>query len=358
MVMTNFQKILNIHPYSLKKKEKNKIFNHEIIYLTKLHIQKCGLYLKILKNLKLKISLLKNYKDFPFLPVKIFKDFELKSVNNSQIYKILRSSGTTSNKTSKIFLDKLNASNQSKVLTKIVSSVLGQKRLPMLIIDKNPVLENRKMFNASIAAINGFSVFGKNHSYLLKNKNSEIDYVLLNNFLKNYGREKFLIFGFTYKIFDNLIKKLNTKKILSNFKNGILLHGGGWKKLEKIKIDNRSFKKKLNQKLKIDNVYNYYGLVEQTGSIFVESKRCGYFHTSNFSDLIIRDKNFNELSNKKRGLIQLISLLPTSYPGHNILTEDEGEIIGEDDCKCGKPGKYFIVHGRTKQAEVRGCSDT
>ena len=49
--------------------------------------------------------------------------------------------------------------------------------------------------------------------------------------------------------------------------------------------------------------------------------------------------------------------MPTSYPGHNILTEDIGEIIGEDDCKCGLKGKYFKIYGRAKEAEMRGCSD-
>ena len=98
-------------------------------------------------------------------------------------------------------------------------------------------------------------------------------------------------------------------------------------------------------------------MVEQTGSVFIESEKCGYFHTSVYSDIFIRDKKFNVLENKKKGLIQLMSLLPTSYPGHNILTEDIGEIIGEDDCKCGFKGKYFLVHGRAKEAEMRGCSD-
>ena len=51
-------------------------------------------------------------------------------------------------------------------------------------------------------------------------------------------------------------------------------------------------------------------------------------------------------------MIQLMSLLPSSYPGHNILTEDVGELIGEDDCKCGLKGKYFKVHGRLKDAEL------
>ena len=242
------------------------------------------------------------------------------------------------------------------ILTKIIEEILGKKRLPMLIIDQNPQLTNRSTINAKAAAIFGFSLFGKNYCYLLNNK-KEIDYKNLNNFMKKYGNEKFFIFGFTSLIHEFLIKKLSSRLPNWNFNKGILLHGGGWKKLEKIKINNELFKKKLCKKLKLINIYNYYGLVEQTGSIFIESKNCGYFHASIYSDILIRDNNFNILDKNKKGLIQLFSLLPTSYPGHNILTEDIGEIIGEDNCKCGLKGKYFLVHGRTKEAEVRGCSD-
>jgi hypothetical protein len=54
----------------------------------------------------------------------------------------------------------------------------------------------------------------------------------------------------------------------------------------------------------------------------------------------------------------LLSLIPKSYPGHSILTEDLGTIYGVDNCQCGRKGKYFKVHGRIKSAEIRGCSDT
>lgn len=54
----------------------------------------------------------------------------------------------------------------------------------------------------------------------------------------------------------------------------------------------------------------------------------------------------------------IIIRLPTSYPGHVLLTEDEGEILGVDNCPCGRKGKYFKIHGRIKSAELRGCSDT
>ena len=69
------------------------------------------------------------------------------------------------------------------------------------------------------------------------------------------------------------------------------------------------------------------------------------------------DNNFKLLKNRKKGIIQILSLLPTSYPGHNILSEDIGIIFGEDTCKCGRLGKYFKILGRVKQAEIRGCSD-
>ena len=34
-----------------------------------------------------------------------------------------------------------------------------------------------------------------------------------------------------------------------------------------------------------------------------------------------------------------------------------GEIININNCKCGLKEKHFLVHGRTKESEIRGCSD-
>jgi len=290
------------------------------------------------------------------VPVRIFKKHDLQSVPRNEIIKKLESSGTSGQDLSKIYLDKENARNQTLVLKKITETVLGNQRLPMLIIDRDPKILDRSVFNAQLAAIYGFSIFGKHYCYLL-DEEGNIDYKKLNEFLKKYSHDNYFIFGFTSLVFENLIQKLSTKLIYSNFQNGILLHGGGWKKLDKLKINNDNFKKKLFTKLKLKKIHNYYGLVEQTGSIFIESNECGYLHTSVYSDILIRNNNFEIAQKGKKGLIQLFSLLPTSYPGHNILTEDIGEIVGEDNCKCGKQGKYFRVHGRAKEAEIRGCSD-
>ena len=236
-----------------------------------------------------------------------------------------------------------------------MQTVLGNNRLPMLIIDQDPKIQNRSTFNARAAAIYGFSIFGKDPTYLL-NKKNEIDYKILNLFLKKYANKNFFIFGFTSLVFDNLVLKLSQKLIKNDFKNGILVHGGGWKKMENLKVTNKSFKDKLSKKLKLKNVYNYYGLVEQTGSIFIECKDCSSFVTSIFSDVLIRDKHLNIVKDGEKGLIQLFSLLPKSYPGHSILTEDLGKIVN-NNCKCKARGKRFVVYGRAKESEIRGCSD-
>ena len=80
--------------------------------------------------------------------------------------------------------------------------------------------------------------------------------------------------------------------------------------------------------------------------------------TSIFSDVKVLRTDFSECDIHETGLVQLSSLLPFSYPGHVILSEDTGEIMGEDDCLCGRLGKYFKIYGRVMDAEIRGCSDT
>ena len=56
-------------------------------------------------------------------------------------------------------------------------------------------------------------------------------------------------------------------------------------------------------------------------------------------------------------MVQLISVLPTSYPGHNVLTEDIGMIVKNNNCDCEKKGKRFKIFGRLKKSEIRGCGD-
>ena len=349
--------LFELNPYELNYLKKENILNSILFDLTRFHYNNCKEYRQILNAIEFNVKIECEYKKLPYLPVRLFKNLELKSIKFDDIIKTMTSSGTSGQTVSKIFLDKETAGNQTKVLTSIVSSFIGKKRMPMLIIDSETTIRNRNLFSARGAGIIGFSLFGSKKCFALDEKmNLNID--LVKNFINDNKNEKILIFGFTYMIWQHLYKELIKNNLKLNLENSILIHGGGWKKLNHENISNNLFKEKLLEQAGIINIHDYYGMVEQTGSIFFECEY-GFLHSSIYSDIIIRRGfDFSEAFIGEKGIIQVLSILPKSYPGHSILTEDEGMVIGIDDCKCGRMGKYFKIFGRLKNAETRGCSDT
>ena len=354
--MKHIKNLTNYSAFSLDKTKKKKILSKILSNLTKHHYKNCNEYKKIINFLNFDMNNF-NLSKMPFIPVSMFKKHNLLSVQKKSVVKTLVSSGTSGNSSSKIYLDKYNSINQTKILSKIFSEITkSSERLPMLIIDTSSVLKNRNSFSARGAAILGFSRFGKDITYVL-NDDLSLNFEILLNFLNKYKNKKIIIFGFTYLLWNHFYKPIMSKDTIPNLKDSIIIHGGGWKKLSEESISNRKLKNSFKKNMLVKNIINYYGMVEQTGSIFFECEN-GYLHTSIFSDIIIRKDNLSESKENEDGIVELFSVLPTSYPGHIILTEDKGRIIGEDNCPCGKLGKYFLIHGRLKNSEVRGCSDT
>lgn len=355
--MPTLEDLDHYQPYSLDAESKNRILGQILFNLEKKHIENCPEYKLISDNWAFRRAGNKKIENLPFIPVRLFKELELLSIDRAEIRKTLTSSGTSGQIPSKIFLDATTASNQTRVLTKILSSFIGSKRIPMLIIDSKSVLKDRNNFSARGAGILGFSIFGYDVQYLLDD-DFNLDFDLLESFIEKHKGEKILLFGFTYIVWEYFNNALEKRGITINLENGILIHGGGWKKMVDSAVDTHSFRKSLLEKAKIQHIHNYYGLVEQTGSIYMECE-AGYLHASNYSDIIIRDhQDYAMAPIGQEGIVQLVSCLPSSYPGHSILTEDLGTIIGIDNCTCGRKGKYFTISGRIKNAELRGCSDT
>ena len=347
--------LINLPAYSLLREEKSSIMTDLLKLLHDIHYKNSEDYQKISNVVFGNNFEINSIEDFPFIPVSAFKNHEIKSIANDEVFKVLTSSGTTGQQVSKIYLNKKTAQLQTLALSKILTSVIGQKRLPMLIIDSKAVFSDKQSFSARGAGILGVSIFGKDHTYVL-DENFELDENILTNFLEKYNGQPILIFGFTFMIWQYLYQvKMKGKYDLSQ---AILIHSGGWKKLLDISVDNQTFRKSLNDKFQLEQIYNFYGMVEQVGSVFLENSQ-GYLQCPNFADIIIRNpKDFSVQPHGKEGLIQVLSALPESYPGHSLLTEDIGVITGEDNAENGWKGKYFKILGRAKKAELRGCSDT
>ena len=356
----NFEHFLTIEPYALEKDEKEKLLTDRLKELTKFHRENCVEYEKILKAVSYQEDDIASYKEIPFLPVRLFKELSLKSVPQEEVVKTMTSSGTSGQSVSKIYLDRQTSSNQQKAMVKIVNSFTGSSRMPMIILDCPSVIKNRSMFSARGAGILGFSIFGTKKIYALQD-DMQLNVELLREFLEQHKGERILLFGFTFMVWQYFYKELlRLKENGESFdlSNGILIHGGGWKKLVNEAVSHEEFHDRLKDVCGLERIHDYYGMVEQTGCIYMQCE-CGHLHASIFSDVIVRrPDDFSECNIGEKGILQVVSTIPESYPGHSLLTEDEGVILGEDDCPCGRKGKYFKIIGRLKNAEIRGCSDT
>lgn len=291
----------------------------------------------------------------PYIPASIFKSLELKSVSNDDVFKVMTSSGTTSQVPSRIVLDVETAKLQTRALSSIVTHYLGRKRLPMLIIDHPGVIKDRRQFSARAAGILGMLSFGRDHLYVLDD-DMRLDRSALDAWLARHAGEDLLVFGFTFMVWQDFLEPLRHTGI--DLSRATLIHSGGWKKLSERAISKQDFKRELRDAFGLARVHNFYGMVEQVGSVFFECE-AGYFHPPNFADVVVRDsRTWQPTAFGSAGVIEVLSLLPQSYPGHAILTEDVGIVHGEDDCRCGRMGRWFEVSGRVPRAEIRGCSDT
>ena len=101
----NFDLISKLNSFLYEYEQKKKNFQEIINILQKIHLKNSNEFRIIMK--KFNQIKYKNLDEFPFLSARIFKELELKSIPDKDIFKVLKSSGT-SGVQSKIFLNKEN----------------------------------------------------------------------------------------------------------------------------------------------------------------------------------------------------------------------------------------------------------
>ena len=91
----DINEILEIAPYSLSKEEKRALLNERLHELTRKHYAQCEPYRRMMDAVGLDMNNLPDYDKLPFLPVRLFKEFELRSCEKEEVVMTMTSSGTT-----------------------------------------------------------------------------------------------------------------------------------------------------------------------------------------------------------------------------------------------------------------------
>ena len=346
-----FDRLLETRPYSLRQAEKEPLLLAGLNELMQFHYENCRDYARIIDAAWGGLRTYRAIDEVPFLPVGLFKERELSSTSLSSL--VLQSSGTTGQVPSRIIVDPETATRQSRALIATFLPILGDSRLPFLAIDTRDVLHATNM-TARGAGVLGMMKFGAKATFALSSELGT-DHQAIRKFVAANGGRPFLIFGFTYLVWTKLYEQFRDGEL--DLSNAILVHSGGWKKLEGQKVSNATFRDAFRARFNLTRIYNFYGFVEQIGSMFVEGPE-GLLYPPNFTDVIVRRPGSWEPAEPgEEGVLQVVSLLPRSYPGHSVLTEDRGTVLAIDKGIDGHFGKAITVAGRVAKAELRGCSD-
>ena len=359
----DIEKLLSTKPFSLNEKEKFPLFKNAIKESLHFHYHNSNLYHEYCKRHNFNPDQEFSLVEIPYLPSNIFKKVKLLSVPQDSIIRTIHSSSTTGSSPSVILIDKITSERQLQVIISILSDFISKERRHFLVVDfQKNIKDSKSSLSSRSSAVRGLVPFMKSIHFILGD-GMTINHDDLLSAIASIDSSKVTIFGFTWVLYLIVQKYHNDEAItkeLSKLKEPIILHSGGWKKLQDVKISKEEFNEMLAKFFNTtpEKVIDFYGMVEQLGTIYPDCEY-GFKHVPVYSHIIIRNVNsLKQVQDGEQGFIQIITPIPHSYPGISILTDDIGKILGKDDCKCGRKGIYFKFIERSKKAQLEGCGDT
>jgi hypothetical protein len=252
----------------------------------------------------------------------------------------------------------------TRALTTIVRDFIGPARRPYLVIDTDETLRtgNNGDLGARGAAIQGLRSFASEIICCLKSDptgNLAVDDSILLKQAARLKNSEVLIYGFTFVLWNHFVKSLKSRGISLKLPHAWVLHSGGWKRLQQQAVTRDEFTQGVASTIgcPATRVIDFYGMIENVGVIYPDCQY-GNKHAPAFAGVIIRDPlTLAPVAPGRQGLVQVCSVLPSSFPGFLLLTEDIGELIAHDGCPCGRRGTSFRFISRAPKAEIRGCGN-
>ena len=301
----------------------------------------------------------RSFAELPFLHAGVFKYVRFRTESpDIKHERTLKSSATTSGKSSMIALDRESSELQSASTLSILRDFVGSAQRPLLVLDSSKSLLARGEVSARVAAALSLKPLATEIHFLLDDAADadSMRWEVLEGQLK--AHDDFLVYGFTWILWLAWLQAKRPESVsrLLKGKRMAFVHSGGWKKLEALKVERGEFDHALLKSLDPQSkVVDYYGLVEQVGIIYPLCE-AGYRHVPRWAEVIVRDPWSLKPLTDEDGQLQLLNTLARGAPYHSVLTEDVGRVV-EGDCACGRKGRRFLLQGRVPKSEVRGCAN-
>lgn len=327
------------------------------------HMAHCAPYRTFCRKRGVDPAAITRLEDLPFLPTSIFKDTLLLSIPEDQVFRELRSSATTSGRSSRIGLDRENNRRWTLSMQRMLLERIGDERLRTMVLDEPSVIGRSGVVSARASMTRSLLFAASEVDTCLTAQGDvlALDRERLAGFLAASGDGRgSMVFGFTFILHFHVIRPLLERGLSFDLPGLKILHAGGWKKLEALKVTSGQLLEDCRRCFGTppENVVDIYGFSEQGGLLYPTCEH-GRRHTPLWSEVVCRDPlSLEALPPGREGLMQYLTPIQTSYPGHSVITEDVGVILGRDDCPCGRKGTTFRVLGRSQTAtEERGCGD-
>jgi hypothetical protein len=363
MIDQRVEELIRGPQYAMPQVEKDALLAPILGALCRDVSERCPAYRRFLDKFGPNRDAWRSPADLPPLPVAMFKHFLLSAVPPERVVRELRSSSTTGQEPSRIIIDKTTAFRQARALVSILKEHIGGQRRPLLVLDAADAIGEGNSLSARGAAIRGVGNFASETTFGMDRTPSgdlAANWERITEFFAKHDGRPVLLFGFTFVVWTQFVLEAERRGVGLRSPQSVLLHSGGWKKLAARAVAKDEFTRRTAAVLGTEpgRVLDFYGMVEQVGTVFVDCP-AGNKHAPAFADVIIRRPlSLAPVNVGETGIIEVLSALPTSYPGHALLTEDQGILLGVDDCPCGRKGKYFRFTSRIERAEIRGCGDT
>lgn len=363
MTFPNLQTLLKQPVYGLSRNRREKLFFDAMREVCRYHYANCFPYQKLCDRRNFSPEMEFNLEDLPYLPTSLFKDTLLLSIPEEKVFREIQSSATTSGRPSRVGLDKETNRRQSLCFNKTVLDRIGNKRYNFIVLDEPSTTGRSTKVSARSSTIRSLLFCARDVQTCMKSENGtlSLDWDRLEELLSLSSEtpQDVIIFGFTFVLYSYVVRPLLEAGKTYDLQGSKVLQIGGWKKLESEKVSPEKLIADCCQCFGVaeSDVIDLYGFTEQGGMIYPTCE-AGFRHTPVWGEIIVRDQvTLEPLPPGKEGLIQFITPIQTSYPGHSVLTEDIGYIVSVDDCRCRRKGTTFKIVGRAEHAEIRGCGD-